>query len=207
MTGIRAAAAALLWLLSLGVAAYAIVAYTALPLGTTIDPAMRAGFAEHATAVYLHAFAAATALLLGPLQLSTKLRTARPALHRWTGRVYLGVGVLVGGLSGLYLAQFAYGGLAARLGFGTLAAAWLYTGLRAFLAIRGGAVDEHRRWMLRNFALTFAAVMLRLYVPAAVVAGAEFEQAYTAIAWLCWVPNLLVAEWLLRRPRAPSLAL
>jgi uncharacterized membrane protein len=207
MNGLRTGATALLWFLSLGVAAYAIVAYTLLPFGTTIDPGMRAGFAAHATAVYVHAFAASLALLLGPLQLSAKLRTARPALHRWTGRAYLAGGVLVGGLSGLYLAQFAYGGLVARLGFSALAAAWLYTGLRGFLAIRAGAVAEHRGWMLRNFALTFAAVMLRLYVPAAVVAGAEFEQAYTAIAWLCWVPNWLVAEWLLSRSSAPSVAL
>jgi hypothetical protein len=206
MIGLRAGATALLWLLSLGVAAYAILAYTLLPFGTTVDPGMRAGFAAHATAVYLHAFAASLALLLGPLQLSAKLRTARPAVHRWTGRAYLGIGVLVGGSSGLYLAQFAYGGLAARIGFGTLAAAWLYTGLRGFLAIRAGAVAEHRLWMFRNFALTFAAVMLRLYVPAAVVAGAQFEQAYTAIAWLCWVPNLAFAEWLARRSRPQSLA-
>jgi uncharacterized membrane protein len=202
----RGVATALLWLLSLGVAAYAIAAYTLLPFGATIDPGMRAGFAAHAAAVYLHAFAASTALLLGPLQLSTKLRAARPVLHRWTGRAYLGAGVLVGGVSGLYLAQFAYGGLAARFGFGALAVAWLYTGLRGLLAIRAGVVAEHRRWMVRNFALTFAAVMLRLYVPAAVGAGAEFEQAYTAIAWLCWVPNLVVAEWLLSRPHAPRVA-
>lgn len=199
MTGLRAAATTLLWLLSLGVAIYAIAAYTLLPLGTTIDPAMRADFAAHAAAVYLHAFAASLALLLGPLQLSTKLRAARPAVHRVGGRIYLGIGVLVGGLSGLYLAQFAYGGLAARLGFGTLAVAWLYTGLRAFLAIRAGAVAEHRRWMIRNFALSFAAVMLRIYAPAAVAAGAEFEQAYAVIAWLCWVPNVLFAEWLSSR--------
>jgi uncharacterized membrane protein len=202
----RAVAAALLWFLSLSVAVYALAAYTLLPLGATIDAGMRPSFAAHATAVYLHAFAASTALLLGPLQLSTRLRAARPAVHRWTGRAYLAVGVLGGGLSGLYLAQFAYGGVAARLGFGALAAAWLYTGLRAFLAIRAGAVAEHRRWMFRNFALTFAAVMLRLYVPAAVVAGAEFEHAYTVIAWLCWVPNLLVIEWFLRRPATPRIA-
>lgn len=48
--------------------------------------------------------------------------------------------------------------------------------------------------MVRNFSLAFAAVMLRLYVPAAVLAGADF--AYAIIAWLCWVPNLVIAEWL-----------
>jgi hypothetical protein len=66
--------------------------------------------------------------------------------------------------------------------------------LRAFLAIRGRAIDEHKKWMVRNFSLTFAAVTLRLYIPAAVIAGVDFGVAYAIIAWLCWLPNLLVAE-------------
>ena len=37
------------------------------------------------------------------------------------------------------------------------------------------------------------------YLPASMLAGVPFEVAYPAIAWLCWVPNLLVVEWLLRR--------
>jgi hypothetical protein len=49
--------------------------------------------------------------------------------------------------------------------------------------------------MVRNFSLTFAAVTLRLYIPASVFAGIDFAVAYPIIAWLCWLPNLLVAEW------------
>jgi hypothetical protein len=51
--------------------------------------------------------------------------------------------------------------------------------------------------MIRNFSLTFAAVTLRIYVPLSIALGIPFEQAYPAIAWLCWVPNLAVAEWAL----------
>ncbi len=111
------------------------------------------------------------------------------------GRLYLGGGVLLGGLSGLYLSQYAFGGWAGKAGFAALAVCWLYTGARAFLAIRRGAIEEHRKWMVRNFSLAFAAVMLRLYIPASVVAGIEFSAAYPVIAWLCWLPNLAVAEW------------
>ena len=92
------------------------------------------------------------------------------------------------------MATHATGGLWARLGFGLLALAWLYSGVRAYLAARGGAFVVHRRWMVRNFSLTLAAVTLRLYLPSALVAGVAFEQAYPVIAWLCWVPNLILAE-------------
>jgi uncharacterized membrane protein len=157
---------------------------------------MRPGFTLHSAAVYLHVFSAFVALLLGPTQFSARMRRSHARLHRWAGRVYLSVGVVVGGASGLFLAGFAFGGPVSRLGFATLAVCWLYTGGRAFAAIRAGSVDEHREWMVRNFALTFAAVTLRLYVPLSVAAELDFAGAYAAIAWLCWVPNLLLAEWL-----------
>jgi len=196
-----------LLVLSLAVTGYALVAYALLPLGSAVHPDMRAAFVANRAAVYLHVFASVFALGLGPFQFSSRLRGARPALHRAMGRLYLGVGVLCGGLAGLYLATHAFGGPVSRLGFASLALAWLYTGWRAYRAIRAREVSTHRRWMVRNFALTFAAVTLRLWIPASVVAGLPFATAYAAIAWLCWVPNLLFAEVaLLRGTPAPAAA-
>ena len=61
----------------------------------------------------------------------------------------------------------------------------------------------HERWMIRSFALTLAAVTLRIYLPIGVTLNnGEFTFPYTIIAWACWVPNLIVAEIFLtlRRP-------
>jgi uncharacterized membrane protein len=196
---VRLAGFAVLVALSLGVVGYAVAVYAFLPLGATIHPDMRAAFEANRAAIYLHIFASAVALTLGPFQFSVRLRTARPALHRWSGRFYLGIGVLFGGLAGLYMAFHAFGGVVSRAGFGCLALAWLYTGFRAYRAIRTRDVASHRRWMVRNFALAFAAVTLRLWLPAAMVSGIPFEDAYPVIAWLCWVPNLAVAEILFNR--------
>ncbi|MDX2220853.1 MAG: DUF2306 domain-containing protein [Burkholderiales bacterium] len=193
----------LLVLLSLGVAGYAVYAYSALPLGAMVHPDMRGNFNAHRFGILAHVFGAAVALALGPFQFSPRLRARYPGLHRWSGRFYLGVGVLVGGLAGLYMAQHAFGGVVSRLGFGALALAWLVTGILAYRAIRAGDVASHRRWMVRNFALTFAAVTLRLYLPASFATGLDFPTAYAAIAWLCWVPNLVFAEWWLKRSPTP----
>ena len=191
----RSTSHGLLVFLSLGVAGYAAFAYGVLPLGSLMNPDMKANFLAHSTGIYTHVFASIVALVLGPLQFSARLRKKYTALHRWLGRFYLAVGVLVGSLSGLYMSQYAFGGSVARLGFATLAVFWLYTGLRAYLAIRHGAIDEHRKWMVRNFSLTFAAVTLRLYLPASMAADIEFALAYPIIAWLCWISNVLFAEW------------
>lgn len=202
----RLASKILLYFLSIGVAGYAVVAYTAFPIGSLVHPDMLRSFQAHRIEVYAHIFTSALALLLGPLQFSQALRARKPALHRWLGRAYLGLGVLPGGLAGLLIARNAYGGMLSTLGFAALAIAWLYSGLRAYLAIRQRDIGTHRRWMIRNFALTLAAVTLRCYLPLSMLTAIPFERAYPVIAWLCWVPNLLIAErWLHSRGKqAPA---
>lgn len=67
-------------------------------------------------------------------------------------------------------------------------------------AIRRGEVAVHRRWMIRAFALTYAAVTLRLWPAVLVpVLGGDFRAAYLIVPFLCWVPNLVVTEMLLRK--------
>lgn len=191
--------------LSLGVAGYAAFVYGFLPLGSLLHPDMKVTYNLHAAAIYTHVFGAMFALLLGPWQFSRRLRTSYPELHRWMGRFYLGVGVLIGGLAGLYMAFHAFGGFVAQTGFGMLAVFWLFTGMRAYLAIRSGDVGTHRRWMVRNFALSFAAVTLRLWLPGSVASGIPFEVAYPVIAWACWVPNLIFAEIAFNRSMASTM--
>lgn len=184
------------------VAAYAWGMYGFGPGAARLHPDMRATFEQHAVGIQAHIFASGLALVLGPLQFSRRLRSRWPAVHRWTGRVYLGLAVAVGGLAGLYMSYHAFGGLVSKLGFAGLALAWLHTGWRAWQSARARDFAAHRRWMIRNFALTFAAVTLRLYLPPVFIFGWPFAPSYAAIAWLCWVPNLLVAEWLAKRPLA-----
>lgn len=192
----------LLAALAAAVAAYAFLAYALQPAGAAVGEAMQAVYRANPIVIHTHAFAAGLALLLGPWQFSTRLRTRRPQWHRWVGRVYLAAGVVTGGVSGLLLARLAQGGWVGRLGFACLAVAWLYTGWRGYRAIRRGERVEHRRWMLRNHALTLAAVSLRLYIPLFLVSGVPFQDAYPLIAWLCWVPHLVIAQWWLNRGRA-----
>lgn len=163
-------------------------------------PQQRAIYIAHRTGILTHVVGGMLALALGPFQFLSGLRARRPVIHRWIGRGYL-VGVLLGGLAGLYMATFAYTGAIARGGFSILALLWLMTGALAYLRIRGGDPSAHRRWMVRNFALTFAAVTLRLQMPFLAI-GFGGEMGYRIVAWSCWIPNLLIVEWFLRREQA-----
>lgn len=146
----------------------------------------------------VHIVASGLALLVGPWQFARALRRRFPRAHRWSGRLYL-LACAVGGVSGGAIALFSTSGRVAGAGFLGLAVGWLLTGILGFRAIRAGEVALHRRWMTRSFALTYAAVMLRIYVPVSMVVGLEFAHVYPIIAWLCWLPNLVVAQLLIAR--------
>lgn len=135
------------------------------------------------------------ALLVGPLQFFPALR-ARRRLHRALGYVYF-TAVIGGGIAGFCTAFIAYGGIVSGFGFGLLALLWLWTGLAALQAARRRDFTSHERWAVRSFALTFAAVTLRIYLPTFFSLGLRFEDFYPVLAWLCWVPNLLFVEWVL----------
>lgn len=161
--------------------------------------------------LYTHIFASGIALVLGPFQFLTKVRQRRPTLHRWMGRIYL-VGILFGGLSALIIAPTMISGLVGAIGLSTLAVLWLWTGGMAYKTIRAGNTVAHREWMTRNYALTFAAVTLRLWLGILIGTqlpflmtknGGDFDalfvEVYRVVMWLAWVPNLITAEMIVQR--------
>lgn len=155
-------------------------------------------------AFYQHIFFGGIALLIGWSQFSTRIRTYYLNTHRMLGKVYVIV-CLLSGSAALYLAYHATGGIISSLGFGMLGTFWLITTMKAYLFIRNRQINEHQAWMIRSYALTWAAVMLRIYLPLSQIAQLDFMEAYRVIAWLCWVPNILVAEWIIMRMRFPTL--
>lgn len=150
----------------------------------------------------VHVAGAVIALLVGSLQFLPGLRRGTRKPHRWTGRVYV-AGCLIGGVAGLILAPGSFAGPIATAGFGTLAVLWIGFTLLGWRAATQGRFDAHRRWMIRSWALTLAAVTLRIYLPTVMVLDLPFLPSYRAISFLCWVPNLLLAEvWLRTTLRA-----
>ena len=183
--------------LALIIAAYAIAL---LFIPGMRAPFLRQSFVTVPLAAYLHLAGSGLALALGPFQLNARLRNRLLRVHRWLGRTYV-ISVMLGGSAALALATMSEAGLATHVGFGLLAVLWLFTTGNAYRHIRAGDRVSHRRWMIRSYALTFAAVTLRIYLPLSQVAGIPFDPAYQAISWFCWVPNLIVAEWVILRQR------
>jgi len=189
-------------LLALGVAAYA--------FAIMITPAMRSPFAEglllaRPVVAPIHFAFGGIAIVVGALQVNRWLRSRFVSLHRWLGRFYV-IAVAIGGVAGVALALSSSAGWVASAGFGSLGILWLATTLMGYRAIRQHDTTAHRSWMIRSYALTLAAVTLRIYMPLSEMLELSMAVAYPVISWIAWVPNLLIAEWVVRPERAEIVA-
>lgn len=147
-----------------------------------------------------HATLSSVALLVGPWQFLPIVRRRWRTAHRWLGRIYC-TAVLFGWITSVPVALHAAFGPISSVGFVVLGLFWITFTLAGYLTIRQGRVAAHREWMIRSFAMTAAAIFLRLWLPLMLFSGVSFPTGYRIVAWLCWIPNLLVAEWIVRATR------
>lgn len=148
---------------------------------------------------YVHVYSSIFVLIAGFTQFNTFLLKNFRQLHRWLGYLYVVVVLFLSAPSGLFIGLFANGGITAKIAFVTLAVLWFSFTLKAMLSAKHKKFKLHQDFMLRSFALAFSAVTLRLWK---VILVYLFQPApmdvYQVIAWLGWVPNLLLAEWLIK---------
>lgn len=147
---------------------------------------------------YTHIIFGGIALLVGWMQFNQKLLQNNSSLHRRIGKVYV-VSVLLSSLAGIGIGFAATGGPIASTGFISLGLIWFSTTLMAYQKIRTSEIEQHRKLMIYSYAACFAAVTLRIWLPPLMFIYGDFESAYKIVAWLCWVPNLIVASFIVKR--------
>jgi uncharacterized membrane protein len=158
---------------------------------TNDSPIFRLGF-------YVHITTSLLVLVAGLLQFLPFLARRGPGLHRQLGKFYI-IGILaLAAPSGLILARFANGGLAAQVGFSLQCLVWWLCTWRAYQAARQRQWSLHVDWMLRSYAVTLAALALRgeSYVMYYVFETKPIE-TYLTVTWLSWVGNLILVELLI----------
>jgi uncharacterized membrane protein len=148
--------------------------------------------------LYVHIVTAMLALIIGPFQIFMKQSKERRRQHRLLGYVYI-ISITISGIVSVYLSLFATGGWIAGLGFMLLDVLWMATTFTALRKIVVKDIQAHKTWMLRSYALTFAAVTLRIWLAPLVLLFGDFEAGYRVVAWVCWIPNLLVIEAVIHR--------
>lgn len=180
---------------------------TDLPLllrGQVPSPdSFEARYVAHPWLAYLHIVPGVLFLLGAPFQLSPRFRRRHLRLHRRMGRVVLAMGLLSGIFALAFGIPFSYGGSwqsAATAVFGTY---FLVALVLAYRAVRGRRIAEHRRWMIRAFAVGLGVGTIRLWVGAFVGLGwTSLQDAFAPAFWLGLSLHAVAAEfWLRPRPR------
>ena len=147
---------------------------------------------------YVHITTSLLVLVAGLLQFLPIVARRGPGLHRQLGKFYI-IGVLaLAAPSGLILARFANGGLAAQVGFTLQCVVWWLCTWKAYRAARQRQWPLHVDWMLRSFAVTLAALALRgesyfMYY----LLDTKPIETYLTVTWLSWVGNLVLVELLI----------
>ena len=159
---------------------------------------LRPNLLNHPIQFYAHVLIAPFALLVGVWQFLPA--THRNFYHRWAGRLYV-MCVVLASIAGFFIAVTTAAGMLAGSGFMILAVLWLAATAKALFLARAGDFEAHRAWMIRSYALTCAAITLRIIVPIGITVGAGFATSYIVASWACWILNLLIAEWIVRRVR------
>ncbi|MBB6121158.1 DUF2306 domain-containing protein [Nocardiopsis algeriensis] len=193
----------------------------ALPPYLGLDPAQaRLPLPDEPTWYYpvmvLHIFSGAVLTVLVVLQVWPWLRTRHPAVHRWSGRVYVLAGIPLMGVPALLISPFSSTGPSTQVSNTLWAVLWLSFTVLGYMKARKRRFPEHRAWMLRSFALVFGIALNRVVLVVLLMAmlpqadsafGGDAHALGVALApassFLSWVLPLLFTEWWLqyRRPR------
>jgi uncharacterized membrane protein len=104
-----------------------------------------------------HTLSGMLALLIGPIQFSSRFRNRYLTIHRVLGRIYV-LSVFVGAATGVALAS----GRPGFPGTSMQAAAWVVCTTAALITARNRRIIQHRQWMARSYAVTFTFVSSRV---------------------------------------------
>jgi len=144
---------------------------------------------------YFHVISGMLVILLGPFQFLKNWRNKHLSLHRFSGKIYVFGVLFIAAPTGLIMAFYAEGGIWSSVAFTIMSVLWFGTTLMALIRIKQHNIEGHKIWMMRSYALSFAAVTLRVLVPLFSVYIIDNKDLITvSTAWLSWMLNLLVAE-------------
>lgn len=144
---------------------------------------------------YIHVISGMLVILIGPFQFLPNLRKRYLKVHKKLGKIYA-YGILgFAAPTGLIMAFYAEGGMWSTLAFLVMSFLWFYTTIMAIITVKKKKIIEHKKWMYRSYALSFAAVTLRLLVPIMSLSNNLSEEfIIVSTAWLSWMFNLIIIE-------------
>jgi uncharacterized membrane protein len=141
----------------------------------------------------VHALAGLTALIAGAFQFSSRLRGARPAIHRAIGRTYIGA-VSVAAPMAVYIGTSTAEPVTIRFEQIFQGGFWWLSAVIGWACIRNRQVAMHKAWMMRSYGFTLIFVTSR--VPDAFIKHYS-DQFLSDMLWALVVVAIIAPELIL----------
>ena len=153
-------------------------------------------------AFYTHVFTSLFTLAAGFTQFSKPIQRNYKRLHRTVGKMYVIAVLFINVPAGFIMAIYANGLLPGKTAFLVLDCLWFFFTYKGWRAAMQKDFRSHEQWMIRSYALTFSAITLRTWRTLLAPFVPDPLTLYMIDAWMGFVPNLLFAEWLIRKRKA-----
>lgn len=149
---------------------------------------------------YIHVFTSPVVIISGLFQFNRWILKNHSRIHRISGYAYILTVIFITGPAAFIMSLWANGGRIAQLSFVLLSILWILFTYLAYHHLKKGSIDRHAKWMLRSYALTLSAVTLRFYAYLFDVFNLDLgpKETYILLAYIAWIPNLLMAEILIK---------
>lgn len=149
---------------------------------------------------YIHVFTSPIVIISGLFQFNRWILKNYARIHRISGYAYIVTVLFITGPAAFIMSLWANGGRIAQFSFVLLSILWIFFTYLAYYHVKKGSIDRHAKWMLRSYALTLSAVTLRFYAYLFDVFNLDIgpKETYILLAYIAWIPNLLIAELLIK---------
>jgi predicted membrane protein DUF2306 len=124
-------------------------------------PPFDLGFSRHPLLTFIHMIPGVIFLVLGPIQFNKNIRARYINFHRWSGRIFIGAGYIIGISAFIMSFKMAIGGLNETAATVLFDIFFLVALTKALLYILKKNTVLHREWMLRAFAIGLAIATVR----------------------------------------------
>lgn len=173
--------------------------------GTVPSEDIHRAYVEHRWLAYLHILPGVVYLIGAPVQLSYRFRSRHYTVHRRMGRVLLPCALVCGVFAVIFGTLYAFGGAGESVATVVFGLWFLFCLVSAFRAIKRDDVRNHRRWMIRAFAIGVGVGSIRIWVYVLNETGLlDLPGSFAVGFWLAFVTHAIVAEWWLRTSPFPG---
>jgi uncharacterized membrane protein len=157
------------------------------------------GYARNPLLTFLHILPGTLFIVLGALQFLKPLRNRFIHIHRWMGRTYLLLGLIVG-ISAIVMGFVVrFGGITETTAVTLFGIFFLFSLGKAYLHIRRKEFAQHREWMIRAYSIGIAVATMRPVIGLFFAfTNIPFHEFFGITFWIAFILHTMVAEmWIL----------